>query len=511
MKFIFLFVFSFSFSLSFAHNTHFQNKTTEKWHVKGEIIQGNFLMYKDGKVSIENDKHEIKEFLITDFNEDEQKNLEAKINRINRLNEEIEYSTHKKNRSFYKTFYALLITAVVLALLIIINYLTKNKLTFRIIAVGGCIILFSFTDPNEINNAFLPFDSDVNTSWDNNYFYVESRGIPSSHEMMVGISNHGWQQQVPIPQCYFGTNSWSIPLNPVFASTPIPVDSIHFTRGAIAIAVNGVPIFNPHTNTGVDAYLDGQLDNYGGHSGRGDDYHYHTAPLHLYSQTNTTLPIAYALDGFAVFGSFEPDGVSMIPLDANHGHNYNGTYHYHGTNSYPYMIANMVGQVTEDATHQIIPQAAAHPVRTENWTPLNGALITSCVPNGSSNGYNLSYSLNGVSGYATNYSWNGSTYTFDYVTPGGLNSINYNGFLQCTDMLSYLSISNGVSPLIYPNPFHSKIQLTSPNKNDNYILLNSFGQILFAGKNIEKQDFSHLSKGKYLLKINDKIFKLIKE
>jgi hypothetical protein len=276
--------------------------------------------------------------------------------------------------------------------------------------------------------------------------------------MMVGISNHGWQQQVPIPQCYFGANAWSIPLNPVFASNPIPVNQVHFTRGAIAIAVNGVPIFNPYTNTGVDAYLDGQLDNYGGHSGRGDDYHYHLPPLHLYSQTNATLPIAYALDGFAVFGNTEPDGAPMTTLDSNHGHLYNGIYHYHGTDTSPYMIANMVGVVTEDATNQIIPQAAAHPVRTENWTPLNGALITSCSPNVLNNGYNLTYSLNGVNGYATNYSWNGTVYTFEYVTPSGTNTINYNGFLQCTNQLSATSQINLLDlKTVFPNPFKNKI------------------------------------------------------
>ncbi|MCX6195403.1 MAG: YHYH protein, partial [Flavobacteriia bacterium] len=288
---------------------------------------------------------------------------------------------------------------------------------------------------------------------DNNYFYVESKGIPTTHTMMVGISNHGWQQQVPIPQCYTGNNHWSIPLNPIIATTPVPVNASHFTRGAIALAINGVPIFNPFTNTGVDAFLDGQLDNFGGHCGRGDDYHYHTAPLHLYNQTTSSLPIAYALDGFAVYGSLEPDGTAMTSLDINHGHFLNGVYHYHGTASAPYMIKNMVGQVTEDATLEIVPQAHAQPVRTENWGPLSGALITSCTENASNNGYNLSYTLNNASPYATNYSWNGTAYTFNYVTPSGTTTTNYNGFLQCNLALAInnLSLLNQ-SISIYPNP-----------------------------------------------------------
>ncbi|MFN8331993.1 MAG: hypothetical protein U0T81_12395 [Saprospiraceae bacterium] len=124
--------------------------------------------------------------------------------------------------------------------------------------------------------------------------------------MMAGISSTGWQRQVPIPQCYTGANAWPFP-NPVKAANWIPVDSVHFTRGAIAIAVNGVPIFNQHTNTGGDVFASGQLDQYGGHSGRADDYHYHIA-LHLYAYTRTSLPVAYGLDGYPVFGSTEPDG-----------------------------------------------------------------------------------------------------------------------------------------------------------------------------------------------------------
>jgi hypothetical protein len=273
----------------------------------------------------------------------------------------------------------------------------------------------SLTDPLTVDSAFTPFKPGINTFWDNDYFHVESNGIPD-HAMMVGITN--WQQQVPIPQCYTGTNSWSIPLNPVIAATPVPVSPQHFIRGAIAVAVNGVPIFNPYTNTGVDAFLDGQLDDFGGHCGRADDYHYHIAPLSLYGQTSATLPIAYALDGFAVFGSVEPDGSPMAALDANHGHyGTNGVYHYHGTATAPYMIGNMVGEVTEDATLQIVPQAHANPVRPFQ-SPLPGAEILGCTENGNGNGYAVVYSLNGQLDSVV-YDWTSSgVFTFNQYTGG---------------------------------------------------------------------------------------------
>uniref|UniRef100_UPI00375324CC T9SS type A sorting domain-containing protein n=1 Tax=Flavobacterium sp. TaxID=239 RepID=UPI00375324CC len=276
------------------------------------------------------------------------------------------------------------------------------------------------------------------------------------------------------------------------------------------IATNGVPIFNYHTNTGVDSFLDGQLDNYGGHCGRGDDYHYHTAPLHLISlgQTTYNLPIAFAFDGFAVYGSLEPTGATMATLDANHGHYFNGVYHYHGTATAPYMIGNMVGQVTEDATLQIIPQPQGNPVRTENWTPLNGALITSCVAN-ASNGYNTLYSLNGVSGYATNFTITGTTYTFKYVTPTGTTTTNYNGPALCTvpnlNVADVIAIEKNIT--IYPNPATDVFKINLGNdflENDveQISIYDIKGSLVYKIQKFNSSiDIKKLEKGTYFVKI----------
>ena len=51
-------------------------------------------------------------------------------------------------------------------------------------------------------------------------------------------------------------------------------------------------------NRGDDALLAGELDDWGGHCGRADDYHYHIAPTHLQTVVGKKVPIAYALDGF---------------------------------------------------------------------------------------------------------------------------------------------------------------------------------------------------------------------
>jgi hypothetical protein len=154
---------------------------------------------------------------------------------------------------------------------------------------------------------------------DARYFYVESDSIPD-HGMMVGIT--AWQQQVPIPQPYAGDNAWQIPLHPVPARNPMSAKS-HFFRGAIALAVNGVPIYNPIKNDGrTDTFTAGELDNWGGHCGRGDDYHYHIAPVHLQHLVGAGRPVAWALDGYAIYGFTEADGATVRGLDALNGHSH---------------------------------------------------------------------------------------------------------------------------------------------------------------------------------------------
>lgn len=463
--------------IAHAHILNYDHQILKQWNFTKDqrMVEASFSMMKNGKVYLEDAQNHSICIPFKNLCKKDQTYVLKRVAQIQALNTPRVSRLQENQSNVIKLFMILLILVV----LTIGTYkkvsAAKAKYFYPIFGLGALFSLYSFskkmntiTDPAFVNAAFTPFIPNVATSWDNTYFYVESKGIPN-HTMMVGISNHGWQQQVPIPQCYIGTNHWSIPLNPVVASTPIAIDNVHFTRGAIAIAANGVPIFNYHTNTGVDSYLDGQLDNYGGHCGRGDDYHYHIAPLHLYSlgQTTTNLPCAFSLDGYAVYGSVEPDGSPMATLDTNHGHyGTNGIYHYHGTMTAPYMIGNFVGQVTEDATYQLIPQAAAHPVRNENWTPLSGALITSCTPNTPNTGYTVSYTLNGTPGYATQFGWNGSTYTFNYITPSGTTTTNYNGFTQCTVPV----LTNDVFVLdqqisVYPNPAHDTIFIAYQDKD----------------------------------------------
>lgn len=219
---------------------------------------------------------------------------------------------------------------------------------------------------------FKVFGPGVSVQMDAKEVRVESSGMPD-HRMMVGI--RAWQQQVPLPQPYRGRNAWTLPRVPVPVESPLSARD-HFFRGAIALAANGVPIFNPIKNDGrTDTLLAGELDEFGGHCGRADDYHYHVAPLHLQERVGPGRPIAVALDGYPIHGPTEPDGSAPSGLDAFNGHETPTLgYHYHASLQYPYVNGGFHGRVTE-VGGQVDPQPHAAGPRPAQ-PPLRGARIT---------------------------------------------------------------------------------------------------------------------------------------
>lgn len=264
-------------------------------------------------------------------------------------------------------------------------------------------------------DVFAPFvrQKAIQTRWDERFFYVESNGLPA-HPMMVGITS--WQQQVPLPQKYFGDNAWQIPLQPVPAQTPASTKD-RFLRGAIAIAVNGIPIFNPLNNRGDDAFLFGELDEYGGHCGRADDYHYHIAPVHLEKTVGKGKPIAYALDGYPIYGYEELDGSPVRNLDALNGHkDANGQYHYHATKTYPYLNGGFYGEVVE-RDGQVDPQPRAEPLRPA-LPPMQGAKIVGFEET-KPGSYKLTYDIRGRNGTVSYQLDPSGSATFEFVDPQG--------------------------------------------------------------------------------------------
>ena len=435
-----------------GHYANGNNIVLNTWKLKsGELIQGNFSFAKEDKIFLEQEGGQIKSIYIDDLSVQDQKLARFKIAQYAQLNDAY-LNTNQETSYPLSKFLPLCIIGLFLWIVYTFNkeliqvYIFNSKIgsaAFSVFFIFSILIACSKSTTTNSNNtttnpivipitvtipktsfgfmdsAFAAFKPSISTRWDDTYFYIASTGIPN-HNMMIGITN--WQQQVPISQPYSGTNSWSIPLQPVYATTPLSTKT-NLMKGAVAVAVNGIPIFNALNNRGEDSYKIGELDNWGGHCGRGDDYHYHAAPMHL-STLNGLKPIAFAVDGFPVYGLKEPDGASMIALDTCHGHNgTNGQYHYHGTTDYPYVIGALKGKVTLDPAttapeNQVIPQAFSKSVRPAT-TPLSGAAITDFVAVGT-NGYLLTYKRGTKNGYVK-YSWDlNNKYTFILTDTSGI-------------------------------------------------------------------------------------------
>ena len=429
-------------SMSLAHPGHSHRKsqppaagqriaTTERtWTASTGAFseRGSFVMARDGLVQIRRDDDSLVSLPIALLRGDDQSWIEQKMSEIRRLAEKNGFVPGTAGIDPRLDFPVPFMTSRDGA--VVIPFPSDTIPLFRAREGDGSLHRdFQFAQAGarkertklpgdqvpEISKAFETFVKlkAIKTRWDDRFFYVESNGIPD-HQMMVGITS--WQQQVPLPQKYSGDNAWQIPLHPVVAETPATTKN-RFLRGAIAVAVNGIPIFNPLNNRGDDAYLFGELDEFGGHCGRADDYHYHIAPVHLEKTNGKGKPIAYALDGYPIYGYEEPDGSPVKGLDSLNGHkDANGNYHYHATKAYPYLNGGFHGVVTE-REGQVDPQPRAEPIRPA-LPPLRDAKITDFKKTNEGR-YTLTYDVRGSKGTVNYTVADDGSAKFVFVDPNG--------------------------------------------------------------------------------------------
>lgn len=197
------------------------------------------------------------------------------------------------------------------------------------------------------------FADKVNISCDNWQAHLRSVVYPD-HTLMTGIV--GSNEQVPVPAINYAA---PVALEPVITDTPQTRDS------SLAVAVNGVPIFDytgggemshdelHHHQTQHDTILTRQLDECGGHAGRGDDYHYHKAPtcmIEAMPNAGDAAIIGWAFDGFPIYGMNNPNG-TPIPegaLDICNGQpDPDFGYRYHTSEGAPYIIQCLMGAVPD--------------------------------------------------------------------------------------------------------------------------------------------------------------------
>lgn len=198
-------------------------------------------------------------------------------------------------------------------------------------------------------------NASIDCETDSDHNVIESNGLPTD-AMMVGISDGGWNGQWPEPQDYTGDNAFFVPKQVELVSDP--PTSVMNTAGVTA---NGIPFFFPYapgngqgadcalvTDEGEclrDAVAAGEMDECGGHTGRGNDYHYHDTPTCLIQDLEDGTVVGYMLDGLPIYANplpgstaFESCGGYVSP---------EGIVHYAFQDGFPYLTACMLGQFTE--------------------------------------------------------------------------------------------------------------------------------------------------------------------
>lgn len=194
------------------------------------------------------------------------------------------------------------------------------------------------------------FDDTVKVHCDDDYAFLTSNVYPS-HDKMNGIV--ATNEQTPVPAAGY---SAPVSLKPIVSDEPKTRDS------SIAVAVNGVPIFDyssggdlsmhdlTHHQSDVDTVLNQELDNCGGHAGRGDDYHYHERPSCMIEQMDNAgddAIIGWGFDGFPIYGDNNPDGtpIERGALDVCNGQaDPKFGYRYHTSVRPPYIIQCLMGE-----------------------------------------------------------------------------------------------------------------------------------------------------------------------
>ncbi len=176
--------------------------------------------------------------------------------------------------------------------------------------------------------------------------------------------------------------SWSVPLNPVKAKS---VTTIKNVLGTLGFTVSGLPIYGPTEGPMPTAQAYGDpvynkiMDTCGGHTGPGREYHHHAITLVQQCNLSKQKILGYALDGFPIYTTLGcldskctkttmmksgylktgnpttnswsaytyKTSKSSDVLDTCNGRTQpDGSYGYHVTTNFPYIIGCFTGTAT---------------------------------------------------------------------------------------------------------------------------------------------------------------------
>ena len=220
---------------------------------------------------------------------------------------------------------------------------------------------------------------------------VTSNGMPGYE--FVEMTPNGLQEQ---------NWEWRVPLKPEVADD---VTSIVDVLGALGFTTTGLPIYGPtegpmpEREAFGDPVYNGLLDGCGGHTGFDADYHNHALNAVAACNLDTSFIIGYALDGFPIYNSvgcldlecsetsvfvsgydmtgdptsyswkaytYDASGKSNVLDECNGRIGPDGTYRYHATTAFPYIIGCLRGNATTQTGN------AAAPMPPMGGPPPNG-------------------------------------------------------------------------------------------------------------------------------------------
>ena len=203
----------------------------------------------------------------------------------------------------------------------------------------------------------------ISASCANNMLTVKSNGMisyPFTPKTPNSLKTQNW--------------TWTIPISPAIAKS---TTAINTKMGTIGFTVTGIPIYGPMEGPvpAAEAYGDpiynAILDSCGGHTGPSSEYHDHYLGLDAQCNLSQRKVLGYALDGFPIYnaqgclnaactktatfksgyvktkdpktdawGSYTyKSGQKGNVLDACNGRKEpDGTYGYHATTTFPYII-----------------------------------------------------------------------------------------------------------------------------------------------------------------------------
>lgn len=231
---------------------------------------------------------------------------------------------------------------------------------------------------------------------------VTSNGMPSyTFESMTpnGLSEQTWE--------------WRIPLKPTLAANTTSIVNV---LGTLGFTTTGLPIYGPtegpqpEDEAFGDPIYNGLLDTCGGHTGFNADYHNHAINAELYCNLSTSMIVGYALDGFPIYNSvgcldidctetaqfvsgydmtgdptsnswdaytYNPTGKTNVLDECNGRIGPDGTYRYHATDAFPYIIGCFAGTSTTqsgNAAADMPPMGnnGGNPPPNGNGPPPNG-------------------------------------------------------------------------------------------------------------------------------------------